>query len=282
MRNPGSVMGVAQDGTYAGSLSGGCIENAVVAEALDTLPTGAARIVRFGAGSRYLDIKLPCGGGLDLHFQPLLNRALAADCVASIQSRAPFSIALNGTGAQHIPEWRRPAFDAQTGTATFGYWPEPQLAIVGHGASVEALHDMAQTMGCAVRVFTPDERIAARLKASGNPVTTLSRVTQVEALESDPWTAFVFLFHDHDWEIDLMARALELPHFYIGAMGGRRAHEMRRAALSDKGVPDSQLSVIRAPIGVFHSSRDPQTLALSTLAEVIRTYQDAGFGNDIA
>lgn len=62
MRNPGTIMGVAQDGSFAGSLSGGCIENAVVAEALEALKEDAPRMVRFGAGSPYLDIKLPCGG----------------------------------------------------------------------------------------------------------------------------------------------------------------------------------------------------------------------------
>ncbi|GMN03013.1 XdhC family protein [Erythrobacter sp. MTPC3] len=282
MRNPGSVMAVAQDGSYAGSLSGGCIENAVIAEALDALDAAGSRIVRFGAGSRYLDIKLPCGGGLDLHFQPLWDDSLATQCLASINSRAPFSVALSDAGAQHIAQWHRPVFDTEAGTATFGYWPEPRLAIVGHGAGVEALHDMAQAMGCAVQVFTPDDRIAAALERKGRPVTPLSKVTQVEALEGDAWTAFVFLFHDHDWEIDLMTRALELPHFYLGAMGGRKAHQMRIAALGAKGIADSRLNTIRAPIGIFHSSRDPQTLALSTLAEVIRTYQDADFGAGIA
>ena len=70
MRGPGTHMGVAVDGSFVGSLSGGCIENAVVAEALEALQAGEARTVRFGSGSRYIDIKLPCGGGLDIHFLP--------------------------------------------------------------------------------------------------------------------------------------------------------------------------------------------------------------------
>ena len=46
MRNPGTHMGVCEDGTFAGSLSGGCIENAVVAEALEAHRAGAPRVVR--------------------------------------------------------------------------------------------------------------------------------------------------------------------------------------------------------------------------------------------
>ena len=132
-------------------------------------------------------------------------------------------------------------------------------------------------MDCATSVLTPDERIAASLGARGAEVTLLERTSQTDLLSSDPWTAFVFLFHDHDWEIDLMARAFEMPHFYIGAMGGRKAHAMRRRALRERGITEEQLFTMRAPIGVFHSSRDPQTLALSTLAEVIRTYQETDF-----
>nr|WP_281501141.1 XdhC family protein [Erythrobacter sp. F6033] len=277
MRNPGTVMGVAEDGSYSGSLSGGCIENAVVAEALDVLKADAPRIVRFGAGSPYLDIKLPCGGGLDLHFQPLGYSDLAAACLGSIRGRSAFSIALADGSAQHVPAWEPAQFDVRSGTGIFGHWPAPQLQIVGHGAGVEALADLGRTMGCWASVLTSDEAIVASLKAAGNAVQLIERTTQTDLLESDPWTAFVFLFHDHDWEIDLIAAALDLPHFYFGAMGGRKAHAMRSEALQKKGINQEQLATIHAPIGLFHSSRDPQTLALSTLAEVVRAYHGADF-----
>ena len=75
-----------------------------------------------------------------------------------------------------------------------------------------------------------------------------------------------------------MKRALELPHFYLGAMGGRRAHSFRSEALAAAGVDDGTLATIHAPIGLFHSSRDPQTLALSALAEITRSCHQADFG----
>lgn len=277
MRNPGTVMGVAEDGRFAGSLSGGCIENAVVAEAIDVLKAKGPRLVRFGAGSPYLDIRLPCGGGLDLHFQPLFQNDLAVDCLASIRAREPFAIIIGADGAEHIPEWRSASFDPQSGRSTFGHWPAPKLQIIGHGAGVGALAQLGRTHGCALRVLTPDTRIIKELGEQGIHGLLLNRIDETELLLSDPWTATIFLFHDHDWEIDLMARALALPHFYLGAMGGRKAHAMRTEGLLARGVTAEQIATIRAPIGVFHSSRDPQTLALSTLAEVIRAYQDSDF-----
>ncbi len=293
MRNPGTLMGVARDGAFTGSLSGGCIENAVVAEALDALDHGAARIVRFGAGSPYLDIKLPCGGGLDVHFQPLhagtpdadtpdadrlcTDRGVVDAALASIARRAPFALAHDGTQLRHIDDWRPPSPLAQGGRWSFGYWPAPRLQIVGHGAGVEALARLALETGCAVSVLTPDAALLADLEARAIPAQRLARIDQTQLLSSDAWTATIFLFHDHDWEIALMARALDMPHFYLGAMGGRRAHAFRSEALLARGVSAPAIAAIHAPIGLFHSSRDPHTLALSTLAEVIKAYQHTDF-----
>lgn len=274
MRDPGTIMGVASDGSFAGSLSGGCIENAVVAEAIDALKADAPRVVRFGAGSPYLDIKLPCGGGLDVHFQPRIAPGVVQACLQSHANREPFSLEIAG-GVEHLPAWKPLHFDGAKGV--FGHWPTPLLQIIGHGAGVGALAGLARTMGCDVRVLSPDLRIIEALGNDRIPATRLERSDQTDALASDAWTATVFLFHDHDWEIELMLRAFELPHFYLGAMGGRKAHSQRCDALAARGATPEQLTAIRAPIGLFHSSRDPQTLALSTLAEVIRTYQGADF-----
>ncbi len=275
MRNPGTIMAVAEDGSFAGSLSGGCIENAVVAEALEALKAGEPRVVRFGAGSPYLDIKLPCGGGLDIHFQPLADGEFVQDCLAAIRAREPFAIRVGTGGVRCLAGWHKLSFDGEAGT--FGHWPAPLLQIIGHGAGVEALARQAAALGCETRVLTPDERIIDRLEAAGIAVRRLDRTDQTDLLTGDPWTANIFLFHDHDWEDVLMARALELPHFYLGAMGGRKAHERRCEALRARGVSKEQLAGIHAPIGLFHSSRDPQTLALSTLAQVIRTYEETDF-----
>ena len=278
MRNPGTIMGVAEDGSFEGSLSGGCIENSVVAEALETLKAGQPRVVRFGAGSPYLDIKLPCGGGLDLHFCPLDHETqLASLALDKIRGRVPFSIRVGPDGEELVEGWHAPQFDAEQQAGVFGHWPAPQLQIIGHGAGVESLARLGRLMGCATRVLTPDERILAALQSDRIRADLLKRRTQTDLIASDPWSAFVFLFHDHEWEIELLERALELPHFYLGAMGGRKAHAMRSEALLARSVPKEKLDAIRAPIGVFHSSRDPDTLALSTLAEVIRAYQDTDF-----
>jgi xanthine dehydrogenase accessory factor len=277
MRDPGTHMGVCEDGNFSGSLSGGCIEHAVVAEALAALAQGAARIVRFGAGSPYLDIRLPCGGGLDIHFQPLASAALVAGALRAMDARRPFSVSITPDGATFEEGWHQPEFDFSSGRGRFGHWPQARLALIGHGAGSAALARLAQTLALAVEVLSPDANLVGSLCEQGIDASRLDHATDTSALHGDRWTAFAFLFHDHDWELALMRRALELPHFYIGAMGGRRAHALRRDALAKAGVPERQIETIRAPIGLFHSSRDPDTLALSTLADIVKAYQDTDF-----
>lgn len=277
MRNPGTHMAVTADGSFVGSLSGGCIENAVVAEAQAALQKGAARIVRFGAGSPYLDIRLPCGGGLDIHFQPLVDATLAEACLAASEARQPYTVAIDPAGVHFRPGWQAVPFDPGQGTAGFGHWPPARLVLIGHGEGPVALAGLARTLELEVTALSPDERVLARLAELGIAATRLERTTDTALLTSDPWTAIAFLFHDHDWELALLQRALALPHFYLGAMGGRRAHAARLEALRAVGVAEEQLATIRAPIGLFHSSRDPETLALSALAEIVRAYQAAAF-----
>jgi xanthine dehydrogenase accessory factor len=71
-RLPGAAMAVAEDGEVAGSVSGGCVEGAVVVEALDVLATGDRRMVTFGySDDEAFAVGLTCGGTIHLFLEPL-------------------------------------------------------------------------------------------------------------------------------------------------------------------------------------------------------------------
>ncbi len=277
MREPGAHMAVADDGSFVGSLSGGCIERAVVAEACEVIAEARARVTRFGQGSRYIDIRLPCGGGVDLHFHPLFDGALAQQALGAIDARHPFGLEL--TTDQHAPRfnpnWHPTSWNAELECATVGHWPSPRLLIAGHGDAVSKLGWHGRAWGGEIAIVTPDAVLADRLMHDGFEPRVIHSPSDTSALVSDPWTAVVFLFHDHDWEPALIAHALAQPHFYIGAMGSKRAHSARRAALRLRDVPEAAIDGIASPIGLFHSVRDPATLAISILAEIadrVRTH----------
>jgi xanthine dehydrogenase accessory factor len=71
-RPPGAAMAVSEDGEVAGSVSGGCVEGAVVTEALDILETGDRRLVTFGySDDEAFAVGLTCGGTIHLFIEPL-------------------------------------------------------------------------------------------------------------------------------------------------------------------------------------------------------------------
>jgi xanthine dehydrogenase accessory factor len=71
-RLPGAAMAVSEDGEVIGSVSGGCVEGAVVGEALDVLASGDRRMVTFGySDDEAFAVGLTCGGTVHLFIEPL-------------------------------------------------------------------------------------------------------------------------------------------------------------------------------------------------------------------
>jgi len=267
VRNPGAHLAVADDGSFRGSLSGGCIEAAVVADAVDAIAAGVPREIRFGAGSPYLDIRLPCGGSVDVLINPVADAAPIARAAALLADRTPalLTLPLDAgaiTVAPGTAPWRTRRDAAHF---TVAHLPPLALTVIGHGASVEALAALAVTADARVTAMTPDRAIVDR------PVD----------LTADPWTAIAFLFHDHDWETALIARALAGRAFYVGAMGSRATQRHRAETLAEAGVPADDIARLHAPIGLIPSSRDPQVLALSTLAEIVRDFERVTARDDV-
>lgn len=284
VRNPGAHLAVADDGSWRGSLSGGCIEAAVVADAVDAIAAGTPREIRFGAGSPYLDIRLPCGGSVDVLINPVTDAAPIARAAALLADRTPALLTLPlGEGAIAVEAGTAPwRTRRDTAHFTIAHLPPLALTVIGHGASVEALAALAVTADARVTAMTPDRAIADRLAAGGIPVRLLNTPREPVDLSADPWTAIAFLFHDHDWETTLIARALAGRAFYVGAMGSRATQRRRADTLSAAGVAAEDIARLHAPIGLIPSSRDPQVLALSTLAEIVRDFERSTAREDIA
>ena len=267
-------MAVAADGSSIGSFSGGCIETAVIAEALESLSTNTPREVRFGAGSKYFDIRLPCGGGIDLFFSPLRKAAVVDELFDAASARRPFTISMDReTGSiSSTPAEQDQAVIRDRSTIRVNHVPAAKIVILGHGAVVENLANLTTSYGLDCEILTPDKDIVARIIEDDRLAHRLKTPAATDLYQADPWTACVFYFHDHDWEAELMKQALASPAFYIGAMGSFKTHDTRKAMLNDIGVSDDAIQRMKAPIGIIPSTRDPATLALSTLTEIIETY----------
>lgn len=249
----GTQMAVRDDGFYCGYVSGGCVESAVAAEAMDAMAQGRDRELVLGRNSPFFDIALPCGGSIRLTIHVLRGADALEHVIDAIGVR-------ERTGLVYLPDRQhlRPATAAEIGISGWcgeifvrSYRPRTRLVI--HGRSVE----LAAT--------------AAIATASGFDVIPLADEVPADTLADiiDRDTAVVFLHHDIDREMRSMRAALESEAFYIGALGSHRTHQRRCEELRLCGFEPGDIARIKAPIGLIPRTRDANALAVSVVADVV-------------
>ncbi len=257
-RPPGAQMAVEADGSWVGYISGGCLESAVALEALDAMKAGESRVVRYGRGSRYIDIVLPCGSGIDVHVDIAPDAKALARTAAELDARRAAALTLT------LPDGAR--FERR-------YAPRLKIVAAGRGPAVAALLDMAAAMGLETSVLSPDEPVVALARGRWGSARLLAGPEDEADLGGDAYSAVVLLFHDHHWETALLASAVKTECFYIGAMGSRATHAQRLVRLAEHGLSDPEMARVRGPIGLFAHARRPGDLALSVLAEIVGEFR---------
>ena len=262
----GTHMAVLEDGRYVGYISGGCLEGAVATEAMRIIRTGVDETLRFGMGSRFLDVQLPCGGGVDLHITARPDHPMVEEALDLFSARQSFALALGADGA-HVLNGTAP----QTGWGEDGFYrrydPPVRLLLVGAGAEMVALSRLGLAAGMGVTGLSADEACLAALAQGGAAAQPLHGDTLPAGL-ADAHTALVFLFHDHARELPLLKAGLDSPAFYIGALGSRRTQVARRENLTAAGMAPQQIDRIHGPIGLFGPTRNAHSLAVAILAEI--------------
>jgi len=242
-RRRGAQLAVAPDGRMAGSLADGCLEKELATQAAEARAAGTGpAMLRYGAGSPFIDFRLPCGAGLDVLIDPAPDRGALAAVMARLDARQPAALVL----------------PAPSPVAERLFVPTLRLVVLGAGPEPEALVRLAAAQGLPAELLVPDRDLAL-----GRPPTVLL----------DSWTAVVLLFHDHEWEPTLADWALASPAFYVGAQGGKAAREARAGRLMAMGHDAASLARLRSPVGLIPNARDANTLALSILAEVVAAYE---------
>lgn len=265
----GTHMAVLADGRHLGHVSGGCVEPAIAAEVVPLIAGRRDTITRFGKGSCFIDIRFPCGGGIDLltHVNP--GQRLLDDALARFGRRDTFSIAFDPANSR---SWLEPdasvATDWHDGVFLRRYRPRTRLLLVGRGPDLEVVARTAVAAEFEIALATPDENSAMVLADLGAPIEMLRTPSQPWDLPIDAFTATVLLFHEHEWENAILARAVAAGGFYVGALGSTRTHAARRERLKAMGVPQQQIDRIRGPIGMVDRAKSPGILAVSVLAEV--------------
>ncbi len=262
-RRVGSQMAVSAKGDFAGYISSGCAEAAIVAEAVAAIDGDLPRTVRYGAGSKYMDVVLPCGSGIDVHFDPAIQTAALERLQAKIDTRVPALLEVAFT--------RDSGAGRNAGPQVFSkhYQPAPRIVIAGRGVAVDVLAMMARPLEWEVVIASPDAEVLRRLAPLARVCQHLTRPDAFDASVIDAFSAVVLLFHDHEWEPPILAKCAGKPAFYVGALGSRRTHGERRLLLEALGCDGAFIERIKSPVGLNIGANNPPEIALAILGEIL-------------
>lgn len=267
-RPVGTQMAVLADGRFEGQISGGCVEPAIAAEVMGVIAGGRDAILRFGRGAKAIDIQFPCGGGVEVLIHVAPEPSVLEQALGLIAERRSFALAQHPNGRTGITLEAGAMTGWHDGAFVRRFAPRTRALLIGRGQELEATARTAHAAGLDLHVASPSSESLAILASLRIPTLALTSPEQNWALPIDRWTATVLLFHDHDWELRVLQKALAADGFYIGALGSPKTHRQRREKLLAHGVTEADLNRIKGPVGLISPARDPGTLAISILAEI--------------
>jgi len=279
-RPVGSIMALAGDGAVIGSVSGGCIEDDLIARysqahgAPDDMPPGGApTLVKYGVTADEAHrFGLPCGGTLELLIEFDPDAAALHELVTALESGRLMqrTVAL-ADGAVTLVESTSPAALEVSDTQlvnTFG--PEYRMLLIGAGQLAEYLATMARFSGFAVTLCDPRAEYRTAWAVPGVALSTEMPDDAVKAFRPDRRSCVVALTHDPKLDDLALLEALESDAFYVGAIGSRRNAQARRERMIEHfEQTEASLARLRGPIGIYIGSKTPPEIAVSVMAEVL-------------
>lgn len=296
-RPVGAKMVIAQDGRVGGSVSGGCVEGAVVQAADEVLRGSPPRLMTFGiADDEAWEVGLPCGGEIDVwvsRYVPTAFERLAREGQRAVEvtllegagAGAKLLVGLEGriegtlgspeldVEAQRIAgeliwgersERRGPLFFDVTA-------PDPRLILFGAVDIAAAVCRLARACSWRPYVVDPRERFAApeRFPDALEVIAAWPQEAFARLGGIDPATSIAVLTHDPKLDDAALLIALRSPARFVGAMGSRRAQAARRERLLAAGLGERELARLSAPLGLDLGATGREETALSILAEVV-------------
>ncbi|SEP00870.1 xanthine dehydrogenase accessory factor [Salinihabitans flavidus] len=279
-RRVGAQMVVSGDGELQGSVSGGCVEGAVMIEAMEALDEGEARLLEFGVsdGDAFA-VGLACGGTIRILVEPVgkvFPEAMLADLVAARAARQPIAYVVDpDRGARALV---REGFETRfrmdrSGMEEDGRFvaihnPPLRLIVVGAVHIAQALVPMARIAGYDPVIVDPRSAFGSDARFPGERLVDDWPDAALETIGLDTRTALVLLTHDPKLDDPALHLALRSEVFYIGALGSTRTHAKRVERLTEAGFSASEIGRIHGPVGLDIGAASPAEIALSVLAQM--------------
>lgn len=278
-RQVGAHMVVDRQGEFAGSVSGGCVETAVVHEALVVIARGKPKRIKYGVSDdEAWEVGLACGGEIEVFISPVSWDEM--DPILNlIRDGEPctYTIQLEGSGKISIPQIDQlplelPFLDqtSESERIFLHVAPDSEIFIVGGVNISQKLVPLAKLMGYKTAIIDPRRSFASENRF---PLADLIVNSWPEDafnnLKITSNTAIVILSHDDKIDIPALSVALNSPAFYIGALGSKKTQTRRKNTLHERGFPEETLARIHGPIGLDIGAKEPAEIAFSIMAEII-------------
>jgi xanthine dehydrogenase accessory factor len=308
-RGEGAKMLVTRSGRIEGSVSGGCVEGAVVEEAQAVLASGHPTIVRYGINRNMMwDVGLSCGGAIDVFVESLEHGPVPAfdpGVVLCTVVRGPDRVgerlravtadgrwtldATIGADAldQELAEAAESALRSQSSrVSTIGAYeifvdpqvPQSRLVIVGAVHIAASLCEYAAKAGFSVTIIDPRERLnnAERFPAAHRLIVGWPE-DELPSMRFDENSYVAVLTHDEKFDDPTLDLVLRRDVRYVGAIGSKKTQALRRQRLIDAGMPIESIDRLHAPIGLDIGAESPEEIAVAILAEMIAAkYRHSG------
>ena len=283
-RRVGAQLAIAADGEMQGSVSGGCVEGAVVVEALEAIEDGTPRLLEYGVsdGDAFA-VGLACGGKIRVLVEPVGAKAMPFDVLGDLvrarAARQPvaYQVPLSGgvgrlvTGG-YADRFRMDRSGVEDDGDTFVaiHNPPLRLVIVGAVHIAQALVPMAQVAGFDAVVIDPREAFGSQARFPDAQVINVWPDAAMETVGVDTRSAIVLLTHDPKLDDPALHIALRSDAFYIGALGSKRTHASRVARLEEAGFTAADIARINGPVGLDIGAASPPEIAVSILSQMIQ------------
>jgi xanthine dehydrogenase accessory factor len=286
-RPPGSLMIIRDDGQIAGSVSGGCIEDDLIARLrAGELASDRPMTTTYGATAEEAQrFGLPCGGTVQVVLEPLSERSALDDLLDRVAAHEVVCRTLDMRSGEAslraATASDRFEFDGERLRTIHG--PRHRLLIIGAGQMSSYLADMAVALDFQVTICDP--RPEYRHGWSSRAGITLSDLMPddlVLAMQLDASSAVVCLTHDPKLDDLALIEALKTPAFYIAAIGSRRNNDKRRARLLEFDLSPLQVERLRGPAGLSIGALTPPEIALAIAAEMIAVRRGVDLAGPLA
>lgn len=268
----GALSAIRDDGMVVGSVSGGCVEDDMIARIkAGTLAGNTPTTTKYGVSAEEAQrFGLPCGGTLELVLEPLTAASGLDDLLARIERhelvlrRLDMKTGLATTGPAQWSD--QVVFDGASLTTVYG--PRWRLLIIGAGQLSTYLAQMAQALDYQVTVCDPREEYTETWSLPGVELKRGMPDDVVTALNLDGHSAVVTLTHDPKLDDMALLEALKSPAFYIGAIGSRKNNDARRQRLAEFDLSQAEIARLHGPVGLKIGSKTPPEIAVAILAEM--------------